>query len=93
MVGTAANPVWTRRLEAVALVLRGRTLRTGGPIAAIVGTVLSVVNQGDVIVSGQATGATWLRIVVNYLVPFVVASVAYLSACRKRSDPPASSSL
>jgi len=82
----AARPVWARPAEAVGLVLRGRTARTAGPIAAIVGTVLSMVNQGDVIVGGHATGGTWLRIVINYLVPFIVASVAYLSACRRRSD-------
>lgn len=90
MAGTAATPVWTRRTEAVGLILRGRTARTAGPIAGIVGTVLSVVNQGHVIVGGDATVGTWLRIVINYVVPFIVASVAYLSACRTRSDPPAS---
>jgi hypothetical protein len=82
----AARVVWTRTGEAVGLILRGRTARTAGPIAAIVGTVLSVVNQGEVILGGQATGGTWLRIVINYLVPFIVASVAYLSACRRRQD-------
>lgn len=77
---------WTRPVEAVGLILRGRTARTAGPIALIVGTVLSVVNQAEVILGGHATGTTWLRIVVNYLVPFTVASVAYLSACRKMSN-------
>jgi hypothetical protein len=90
MADAAANPVWTTRFEAVGLVLRGRTARTAGPIAAIVGSVLSVVNQGDVIVGGQAGVVTWVRVVVNYLVPFVVASVAYLSACRRRGGPLAS---
>lgn len=46
--------------------------------------VLSVVDQAEVIIDGHATAATWLRIAINYLVPFVVASVAYLSACRRR---------
>jgi hypothetical protein len=77
--------VWTRPVEGVRLILRGRTASTAGPIAVIVGTVLSAVNQGEVIVSGHATTSTWLRIIVNYLVPFIVASVAYLSACRSRS--------
>lgn len=80
-----ANPVWTHRAEAVRLVLRGRTVRTAGPIALVVGTVVSVVNQGDVILTGHADALTWLRLLVNYLVPFVVASSAYLSACRRRA--------
>lgn len=82
----AAHVVWTRPAEAIGLVLRGRTARTAGPIAAIVGSVLSVVNQAGVILDGEATGVTWVRIFVNYLVPFVVASFAYLSACRRMTS-------
>lgn len=85
MAGVAANPVWTTRFEAIGLIVRGRTARTAGPIALIVGTVLSVVNQAEVIIGGHATATTWVRVLVNYLVPFVVASVAYLSACRGRA--------
>jgi hypothetical protein len=80
----ALRPVWTRPLEAVALVLRGRTARVAVPVAAVVGTVISMVNQGDVVITGQANAVTWVRIAVNYVVPFIVASVAYLSACRSR---------
>lgn len=76
------RPVWTRPIEAAGLVLRGRTARVAVPVAAVVGTVISVVNQGDVIIGGLATGITWVRIAVNYVVPYLVASVAYLSACR-----------
>ncbi|MFL6145023.1 MAG: nitrate/nitrite transporter NrtS [Labedaea sp.] len=85
MATLRATPVWTARHEAIGLILRGRTARTAGPIAAIVGTVLSIVNQGGVVLSGEATSLTWIRIVINYVVPFTVASVAYLSACRNRS--------
>lgn len=76
------RPVWSRRTEAAVLVLRGRTAHVAAPVAAVVGTVISVVNQAEVIIGGHATGITWVRIVVNYVVPYVVASVAYLSACR-----------
>jgi hypothetical protein len=50
----------------------------------VVGTVISTVNQANVIISGQATNLTWLRIAINYLVPNIVSSFAYLTACRKR---------
>lgn len=80
----ALRPVWTRPIDAVALVVRGRTARVAVPVAAVVGTVTSVVNQGDVVIAGQVSVVTWVRIAINYLVPFIVASVAYLSACRSR---------
>jgi hypothetical protein len=62
--------------------VRGYTIRTALPTALLVGTILSVVNQGMVVADGQATVGTWLRVAVNYVVPFLVASVGYLSARR-----------
>ncbi len=66
--------------------LRGITLRTAGPTALVVGTVLSLVNQGAVVVGGHADGGTWVRVAVNFAVPFCVASVGFLSARRAESD-------
>ena len=63
--------------------LRGRTARVAVPVAGVVGTVISAVNQAGVIAGGHVSAMTWVRIVVNYVVPYVVASVAYLSACRR----------
>jgi hypothetical protein len=85
---TAARSRGSQLGEDVAQVLRGRTLRTAGPIAALVGTLLSAVNQGAVIVSGHIGAVTWARIAVNYLVPFLVASAGYLSARRRLAPPP-----
>ena len=52
------------------------------PIAVLVGTLLSLVNQGAVIASGDVTAATWLRVLFNYLVPFCVSSAGFFS-CRR----------
>ena len=41
-------------------------------IALLVGTVLNLVNQGGAIISG--TGISWLHLVLNYAVPYCVAS-------------------
>ncbi|HEX5403767.1 MAG TPA: nitrate/nitrite transporter NrtS [Pseudonocardiaceae bacterium] len=60
------------------------TFRTAGPTAAVVGTVLSAVNQGGVLFDGHATMVSWVRIGVNYLVPYCVASIGYLAARRAR---------
>jgi len=46
------------------------------------------VNQGSVILAGDATGFTWTRIAVNYLIPFVVASFGYLAGCRAEPGSP-----
>ncbi|WP_199434734.1 nitrate/nitrite transporter NrtS [Qaidamihabitans albus] len=77
---------WARPPEAVLLVVRGRTLRRALPVAAVVGTVLSLVNQGSVIFGAGASAGTWLRVAVNYAVPFLVASTGYLSGRRVRQD-------
>jgi SAM-dependent methyltransferase len=66
--------------------MHGRTGRKALPVAAVVGTVLSAVNQGSVIAGGLATASTWIRVGVNYAVPFVVASVGYLAGRRVRPD-------
>src|SRR5438477_11840053 len=73
---------WRRPWQAVALVCRGATARTAVPIAAAVGTLLSAVNQGAVIAAGHASTATWVRVAVNYLVPFLAASGGWLAARR-----------
>lgn len=77
---------WSRPSQAVALFLRGRTAGTAAPVAAVVGTVLSAVNQGDVLLAGGGGVLTWVRVAVNYAVPFCVASIGFLAA---RRAPPA----
>jgi len=79
-----APPVWRTYPEAIALILRGGTARTGVKVALVVGTLLSAVNQGATILGGHATEATWGRVAVNYLVPYLVASAGYLAAFRVR---------
>lgn len=79
---------WRRHREALALFLRGATAAAAWPTAVVVGTILSLVNQGDVIAGGGASLGTWLRVAFNYAVPFVVASVGFLSAHRVRDGEP-----
>ena len=74
---------WTTLPEALALFAHGVTVRTASKVAVLVGTILSVVNQGSVIGDGNATAATWIRVGVNYLVPFLVSSYGFLAARRR----------
>jgi hypothetical protein len=81
-LSTSGTLSWSRPAEALALFCRGRTARTAGPTAAIVGTLLSAVNQGQVVLAGEGDTGTWIRVAVNYLVPYTVASIGFLSARR-----------
>lgn len=52
------------------------------PIALFVGVVLSLINQGSVIFSGDATDITWLRVGMNFFVPFCVSSSGFFASQR-----------
>lgn len=77
-------PAWSTPVEGCRLILKGVTFATGVRVALVVGTILSVVNQGAVIARGDATVASWIRVAVNYVVPFLVSSVGYLAPFRVR---------
>ena len=78
-VGSA---VWATPREALRVARLPGTLRRTLVIAAIVGTLLSIVNQGELIIRGDGDALTWIRVVVNYLVPFCVSTAGFLGACR-----------
>ena len=78
---------WSSGRECLRLFLRGVTVPTAGRAALVVGTVVSALSQGATIVDGTATWLTWLLVGVNYSVPFVVASIGFLSARRGPAGP------
>jgi hypothetical protein len=45
-------------------------------IAAIVGCLLSLANQGDVLLSQPFTGRIGIKLFLNFLIPFTVSSVS-----------------
>ncbi len=59
---------------------RPAIFRRCATIALVVGTLLSLVNQGDAILAGRLDGTAGLRIAANYLIPFVVANLGALSS-------------
>lgn len=79
-------PPWTTTTDAARLILRGVTYRTASRVSLVVGTILSTVNQGTVLVHGDATTATWIRIAVNFAVPYTVASIGYLAPFRLTAE-------
>jgi len=54
-------------------------------VALVVGTVLCAINQLDVLLAGRATGITWLKIALTYLVPFLVANYGIVMASQSAS--------
>jgi hypothetical protein len=65
--------------EAAAFCLQRTNLLRTARIALIVGVVLTAINQGDVIASGDTTAATWARCALNFVVPFLVSNAGLLS--------------
>jgi len=83
--GSASRRVestWVSYRDAARLFLRGATVHTASRIALVVGTWLSLMNHGRAILHGDPP---WLQLGLNYLTPFVVASLGYLAARRRRN--------
>jgi hypothetical protein len=55
-----------------------RTIR----IALVVGTILTIINQADVILKGDAVTLTWVKAGLNYCVPFIVSNLGLLAGKR-----------
>jgi hypothetical protein len=51
-------------------------------IAAIVGTVLSLINEGGAILHANVTGAAAWKIALNFVVPFIVSNLGVLAGDR-----------
>lgn len=84
MADPSPPQVWSTAGQAARIAFLRTTLRKTLKIAAVVGTLLSIINQGSVIAGGDATVATWVRVGLNYVVPFCVSSLGFLSATRRR---------
>jgi hypothetical protein len=53
---------------------RRETVVRAVKMAAIVGPLLTVINQGDVLLSGQYSPRVFLKIILTFLVPYSVSS-------------------
>jgi hypothetical protein len=68
--------------DAVAICRNPEHLRRTVGIALVVGTILTAINQLDVILRGDATAITWVKCGLNYCVPFVVSNLGLLAGKR-----------
>jgi len=74
---------WSQPREAVQQLASGATLRTCAPLALVVGTLLSAVNQGDVLLAGMGDERIAVKVAANLLVPFLTSSTGALLAVRR----------
>jgi hypothetical protein len=70
--------------EALRICFRREHLRRTLRIALVVGTILTLINQLDVILKGDAVTLTWIKAGLNYCVPFIVSNLGLLAG--KRAD-------
>ena len=61
-----------------------RDLGVSHAAAVVVGTILFVINQLDVVLHGSATAFVWFKVGLTYLVPFCVSNLGILVATRRR---------
>lgn len=59
-----------------------RTLR----IAFVVGAILTLINQADVILGGDARTLTWVKVGLNFCVPFIVSNLGLLAGKRAETE-------
>jgi hypothetical protein len=72
--------------EALRICGRPEHLRRTIRIALVVGTILTLINQADVILSGDATAITGVKCALNYCVPFVVSNLGLLAGKRAERE-------
>ena len=58
-------------------------LRRSAIVAVVVGTILTLLNQGDGLFSGNWNNALYWKIPLTYCVPFLVATYGALTAARR----------
>jgi hypothetical protein len=72
--------------ETLRICLRREHLRRTIRIALVVGTLLTIINQADVILGGDATTVTWIKAALNYCVPFIVSNLGLLAGKRAEAE-------
>jgi hypothetical protein len=79
-----AGPTWSSWREAAVVVRYRPHLRRTIGVALVVGTILFLINQLDVVLAGDVAPRTYLKIGLTYVVPFCVANYGILIASRRR---------
>ena len=68
--------------EWLAIALRRDIVQRSLKVGLIVGTILTLINYGDIFLGGAATAAMLWKIPLTYCVPFCVSTYASVEAAR-----------
>lgn len=85
---SAVRPTWSTAGEAVGVIAFRPHLRRSVAVALAVGSVLFVINQLDVVLSGKATTGVYVKGALTFLVPFCVSNYGILVATRRPREGP-----
>jgi hypothetical protein len=77
------EPLRARIALAFEVCLARQTLRRTIRIAAVVGLVLTGINEGDSLVHGHVSGAIGIKMALNFVVPFIVSNLGVLAGTRR----------
>ena len=55
-------------------------------VALLVGTILTAINQGDLIMAGTLAQESYWKVILTYIVPFCVSTFAGVSATLHHED-------
>ena len=65
-----------RESAAISYALTGSVLKHSLITTFFVGCILSLLNEGDVLFEGRLTSRVLMKIVMNFVVPFLVSSIS-----------------
>jgi hypothetical protein len=84
-MSTAREPVtaWSGWNEMAAVAWYRPHLKRTVTVALTVGTAFVAMNQLPVVLAGNATALTWLKVALTYLTPFCMSNFGILTATRR----------
>lgn len=68
--------------EWIRLASERSVVRRAAMMSVIVGTILTVINQGDILLNGGFGGRQLLKMGLTYLVPYCVSTISSVGASR-----------
>jgi len=72
--------------EWLSIAMRRECVVRGLKVGLIVGTILTAINHGDVILNGQMDPSAYWKIPLTYLVPFCVSTYAGVDAILRQKS-------
>ncbi len=61
-------------------ILKGATMKISLPVAIVVGSLITITNHFSELFTGRLSLILSIRIILNYLIPYIVAGIGYARA-------------